>query len=331
MPGNPNYDDPPWTSTVNFEMPVDSNVHVLTMDMESIIGSGELNAKPADEDKVALVVKKGEVLLKNYSENEYSFVMTLPESARCTDSEGGVYGMTWYTTDDDNEMIDIFTFVVHVKSGMWLRPFKIREKATKKSLRSEGACWAMMPDTHHPDPFPDTGYLQIAFPITGDEGQSWRCGQGFGGGLTHYGDMNCHSVDFECEEGTTVVAVLPGVVTAVEDSHENSGGHVMHLFSGYNQVIVAHEDGTEACYLHLQRNSILVTIGQAVIKGQHLASTGSVGFAPWPHIHFQLNKSSKTTNKDEIGASVPFVFESPSQPFIPVAGYDYSKTGRVTT
>ena len=329
-------DMPPTKAAVNYEMPVDANVHVITPATPRII---ECNALPPDaahaEGELDWKVSGGSVVLVNSSStDDYTFAVTLPPDSQCADAEGTVFLTTWFTTDEDNTMEDIFTFVIHVPKATRLVPFNIATKYKKKeALRRAGGCWAGIPNEPHAEVYPTTPVKLLGLPIAPtEEEETWRCGQGFEGGLTHYGNYNAHSIDFQCEEGTPVLAADGGVVRVVIDKHDRSGGHVAHLFEGYNEVVVVHSDGTEACYLHLEKGSALVSAGDSVMRGQQLACTGSVGFAPWPHIHFQLNRSSTTKDRpDELGPSVPFAFDSPSAkaPFVPVAGYTYGVSGRV--
>ncbi|KAJ9460683.1 hypothetical protein DIPPA_26472 [Diplonema papillatum] len=339
-------DAPPWLSPVNYEMPEGANVHVLHGGDPRIISSTTPDlpagaAAPADKPdgkpakgkaKARWGIDAGRVWFSNDAEEGAVLVLTLPQHAQCVDVGGKAYEKTWYTTEGDDVVREVYTFVSHARAGEHLSLFRVDPRIKRTNLLTKGGGWSIVPD----DP-PATeleagsDVVLLGLPIKGSD-EAWRCGQGFGGGLTHFGKYSCFSVDFECEEGTAVVAVLPGVVARVDDSNARSGGHVSHLFEGYNEVVVSHADGTEACYLHLDQHSAMVSVGQKVIKGQHLASTGSVGFAPWPHIHFQLNVS-ESSGEVEVGPAVPFAFESADggRPFIPVAGYDYTPAGRVNT
>ena len=324
---------------INFEMPEDSNVHVITAESANLCGKGALETLPSSvavkPDTTDFVINgDGVFLVYNATQSDYSFVITLPEGNTCVDCHGTAYPMTWYTTDTDCTMEEVNTFVIHPPPGQWLGAFRITKGPTQRTqLKVKGASWMDIPIDPHPCPYPEN-FLLIGLPIRGEsDAEVWRCGQGFEGGLTHFGMYSTHSVDFECEEGTLVTAVLDGVVKTVLDKHNRAGGHINHLFTGYNEIVVVHADGSQACYLHLQQGSARVKKGDKVEKGQVIAQTGSVGFAPWPHIHFQLNVTSKEEDDEGgIAETVAFAFESkdPSKPaFIPVAGYDYTIEGRV--
>jgi murein DD-endopeptidase MepM/ murein hydrolase activator NlpD len=62
-------------------------------------------------------------------------------------------------------------------------------------------------------------------------------------------------------------------------------------FAGGNVVVIRHTDlaGVFATrYDHLRTNSILVTPGQLVSKGQKIAEVGSAGNSSGPHLHFEV-------------------------------------------
>jgi len=54
-----------------------------------------------------------------------------------------------------------------------------------------------------------------------------------------------------------------------------------------NYIIIQTENGY-AVYAHAQTGSILVSLGDKVIQGQHLANVGHSGNSTAPHLHFQL-------------------------------------------
>jgi murein DD-endopeptidase MepM/ murein hydrolase activator NlpD len=111
-----------------------------------------------------------------------------------------------------------------------------------------------------------------------------------GGAFTHFFAATHHAVDFRCPVGTPVLSLAAGRVSEVRMAHACGGIHVRNLFR-WNSILVAHEDGTHAEYVHLARGSARVAPGEAVAEGQHLADSGDVGFAPEPHLHLQLHAS----------------------------------------
>lgn len=62
-------------------------------------------------------------------------------------------------------------------------------------------------------------------------------------------------------------------------------------FYGSNVVVIRHPNNSlvfATRYDHLRRDSILVTPGQHVVKGQKIAEVGSAGRSTEPHLHFEV-------------------------------------------
>ncbi|GAC1343558.1 MAG: hypothetical protein NVSMB29_16380 [Candidatus Dormibacteria bacterium] len=88
--------------------------------------------------------------------------------------------------------------------------------------------------------------------------------------------------DFAAPLDTPVTAAAPGVVVFAGQSLNSSGQLV-----GYgNYVVVAHANGYQTLYGHLDR--ILVQAGQVVGAGQAVGLEGSTGWSTGPHTHFEL-------------------------------------------
>ncbi len=74
--------------------------------------------------------------------------------------------------------------------------------------------------------------------------------------------------------------------------------------------------GLNFVYAHLNRNSIRVTPGEFVQRGQYIAESGNSGFSSGPHLHFVVLK-----NGDMKTESVPGQFTgSDSSAVVPAIG-----------
>lgn len=84
-------------------------------------------------------------------------------------------------------------------------------------------------------------------------------------------------VDLETAPGTDVLAAADGTVT--EAGFRPAEG---------NYLCIKHADGRETLYQHL--SELLVSAGDAVTQGQHIARSGDSGWTTGPHLHFALRE-----------------------------------------
>lgn len=118
-------------------------------------------------------------------------------------------------------------------------------------------------------------------------GESYPLEQGYGGKFSHYMKGKTHALDFVMDEGTPVCAARDGIVIEVKDN-SNKGGRTIKYQDYANYIIVYHEDGTMANYLHLQKNGSKVKVGDEVKAGQVIGLSGNTGWSSGPHLHFQV-------------------------------------------
>ena len=90
-----------------------------------------------------------------------------------------------------------------------------------------------------------------------------------------YGSSYHSGLDIADSTGTPIYAAADGVVTMNE------------WYGGYgNAVMIDHGNGIETLYAHNTTN--LVTPGQRVKKGQHIANMGSTGNSTGSHLHYEV-------------------------------------------
>ena len=85
------------------------------------------------------------------------------------------------------------------------------------------------------------------------------------------------------------------VCTEAGNYCKKGGSGCFWCFNGGNVVVILHDSSTGVFatrYDHLKKNSITVTPGQKVIKGQKIAEIGSAGRSTAPHLHFEVWKST---------------------------------------
>lgn len=84
--------------------------------------------------------------------------------------------------------------------------------------------------------------------------------------------------------GTPIYATRAGTVIAANYGTTGYG----------NYVIIDHGDGYTSLYGHC--SSLLVSAGQSVSKGQHIANAGDSGNVTGPHLHFEVRYNGEKQN-----------------------------------
>ena len=119
------------------------------------------------------------------------------------------------------------------------------------SLDGKGRCVAQQAPEHH---------------IPFRAGERVRVTQGFYGFVSHREDL-AYAVDFACEEGTPIVASRDGVVWSMRRD-SGRGCADPSCVDDANFVVLDHGDGTYSSYYHLQREGVVVDVGDQVCAGQ---------------------------------------------------------------
>jgi len=146
-------------------------------------------------------------------------------------------------------------------------------------------------------------YFHILLPIIGE----WNISQGHKGNITHKADWQ-YAWDFDVrnESGDTyggsgtdvkdyycydlpVIAPASGYVVTVKDGIKDNLVSEVNLDENWgNTIIIKHSDGFYSELSHLKPNSIKVKEGDWINTGDMLATCGSSGRSPEPHLHFQI-------------------------------------------
>lgn len=151
--------------------------------------------------------------------------------------------------------------------------------------------WLVLRGSINPADYPDSDDSPYRLPYPDGE-RSWVV-QGNNSSLNHNGD-EAFAWDFRRRCGTPVLAARAGTVSRVVDVHDGRGKGKPN-----NLVEVDHGDGTVGRYLHIQKGSATVAVGDKVAQGDRLASVGNVGNSFTGHIHFEVESG---------GNSIPIAF-----------------------
>jgi murein DD-endopeptidase MepM/ murein hydrolase activator NlpD len=119
----------------------------------------------------------------------------------------------------------------------------------------------------------------------------WTCGEVYPVSQSHktgsHVGKGTWSWDFAMPVGTPVVAPAGGVVRKVRQDSTRHGCNSSYAYDA-NYVILAFQDGTEALFLHLEANSVPLSVGDRVRAGDTIGRVGMSGWTCGPHLHFQV-------------------------------------------
>ncbi|MBR2912331.1 MAG: M23 family metallopeptidase, partial [Oscillospiraceae bacterium] len=102
--------------------------------------------------------------------------------------------------------------------------------------------------------------------------------------------------DIAQNKGATIVASRAGTVIGVSTGCSHNYPKSSNCCgNGYgNYVLVSHGDGFSTMYAHMQ--SVNVSVGQSVKKGQSLGKVGCTGHSTGFHLHFEIRKNGSAVN-----------------------------------
>ncbi len=107
------------------------------------------------------------------------------------------------------------------------------------------------------------------------------------------------ALDFKIKKGTKICAARDGVVTGIRKDSDEGGLKPENLSDG-NYVTIQHSDGSVAWYWHLQKESVMVNIGDTVKIGQHIGLSGNTGYSAFPHLHFEVQGYDASGNYKQL-------------------------------
>ena len=93
-------------------------------------------------------------------------------------------------------------------------------------------------------------------------------------------------IDIAADTGTIFVAAMSGTVTQVSDEGD------------YGNHIKISQDDVTTLYAHCSK--IYVNEGDNILQGQEIGEVGETGNATGPHLHFEIRKSERYVNPDDI-------------------------------
>ena len=131
---------------------------------------------------------------------------------------------------------------------------------------------------------------------TADSTRDWNCGK-----RTYDGHKGIDIFPYPYwfykmdNDQVEVVAAAPGTIVARADGRFDRQCEWV-TGSTSNHVVIRHQDGSTARYVHLKKNSVTSkVVGQTVVTGEYLGVVGSSGISTNPHLHFEVSRTSSTS------------------------------------
>jgi len=236
--------------------------------------------------------------------NRYSFawmllilptvvLITIASMALFSHFNIGIYALPF------NVVVILFIYInkLRVKEKYELKEVIIQHNSPEKNLYYS---------TQAEERFMDLKYLPISLPVRGE----WTIAQAHDGEYTHqdkwkhawdfvitntkgleYNNAGNMLSDYLCYE-KNVVACFEGFVQEVANGIDDNPVGKNNLRNNWgNTLIIRHSDYLFSKYSHLKKGSILVQKGDWIRKGQVIAKVGNSGRSPYPHLHFQMQKT----------------------------------------
>ncbi len=110
--------------------------------------------------------------------------------------------------------------------------------------------------------------------------------------------------DYYCF-GKRLNAPSDGKIVALKNNIEDNIPGVLNKDES-NYVIIDHLNGEFSVLLHLKKGSIIVAVGDTVVKGQEIGKVGNSGNSTQPHLHYQL-ATSNSLDGNGIGLPIQFL------------------------
>ena len=120
--------------------------------------------------------------------------------------------------------------------------------------------------------------------------------QAYDSKMSHKGEL---ALDFKVKKGTKIFAAREGVVTSLRKDSDKGGLKDENLADG-NYIIIQHSDGSSGMYWHLQKEGVLVNVGDTVKKGQAIGLSGNTGYSAFPHLHFEVQGYDADSNYKQL-------------------------------
>jgi len=240
----------------------------------------------------------------------------------------GIYALPF------NVVVILFIYVnkLRVKEKYELKEVLVQHNSPEKNLY-----YSLQAEER----FMDLKYIPITLPVRGE----WTISQAHDGEFTHqdkwkhawdfiitnqnnkeFSNSGNITSDYLCYE-KNVVACFEGFVQEVANGIEDNPIGKNNLRNNWgNTIIIRHGENLYSKYSHLKKGSIVVQKGDWIRKGQLIGKVGNSGRSPYPHLHFQMQKTPYIGSETINYPFSSYITKSKKQA-IELHLYDIPKTG----
>ncbi len=92
------------------------------------------------------------------------------------------------------------------------------------------------------------------------------------------------------------------IVMIINDIYDNVPGQFNESTPTGNLVVIDHENGEFSLLAHFKNGSIIVSVGDSILKGQELGKAGNSGNSSEPHLHYHLQTTADPFNGEGLPA-----------------------------
>lgn len=114
----------------------------------------------------------------------------------------------------------------------------------------------------------------VSFSGDGTQNEDYYC---FGKRLNAPGNGKIIALENDIEDNT-----IPGSINSNINENKRAG----------NYIIIDHLNGEYSLMAHFKKGTIIVSVGDIVVKGQEVGKTGNSGNSSGPHLHYHLQNKS---------------------------------------
>lgn len=242
---------------------------LYSMTEEEILADNEnVNPKTLDVGST-LVIRQIAPILTVRATEKVTYEAEVPYETQQTESADIYEGYTELQQQGENGLSEITSRITLVNGE------KIEEDVLVTTVKKEPVAEITLVGTKERPPSVGSG--KYIWPLSG--GYTKSSGFKYRWGRLHAG------IDLATSTGSDVMAADGGVVT----------------FAGYSGaygylVKIDHQNGMETRYAH--NSKLLVSEGERVFQGQHIAESGNTGRSTGPHLHFEIRVNGEPKNPE---------------------------------